>query len=404
MIGERIRFQMEMEGLGLVSDLPREFDRAPPRKQPPPCPRTVTIKVGKGRQKLVVGELRFSKDAKTHLLRHRTLLDPPDRNFIGWWGDQLGYDPNYKDPADPFRWEKLKFIIDSCQKIRIEHVKMLKSLSLLEVKTDSTTNTVTRTAFKTSLKALGASGLTVTTEALNRSIYPNEPVTHVSLKADTHFVFYETTSPLSSPDVNALAHELFGHLWLALRKAPYVHPKDAADIKARGTIDSAHNILDPFGNTYSGTVEDYLRKYVNRNFAASLHNPTLNVGPALYAKAFGDFTGAFDTKASGTLNGAWTADGSVYTHWESVGTNFELAPATQQSGVSQASIEKDATDWYAKQNQDKQYVFLRFLMDFNADMRRRAQLSAKLLSSLTRPTGMAAGPPPVQTFGGQKTP
>ena len=409
MLGERIRFEREIGDLGLGFRLAREFDQAQPKSKPkakakptadpppPLCPRTVKI----GRRKLVIGGLRFTKGAKADLLQFRSLLDGEDRKRIGWYKDQLGYDPAYTKPEDPFRWDKLKAIIDSCARILIHKVKLAAPLNVLRIDIDPQTSRRRERKDTASLLSLGGNGLTLVTEAMDRAIYPALVDRVVSPDADVH-AYYTTDG--NSKDQNALAHELFGHVWLALQKAPYVHPNVPAITNLIGTLAPSHNILDPFGNAFAGTVRDFIARFIDRTLSTTRNNSTRNVGPAQYAQKLDAFKKLFASDSKGTLNGRWSVTPRLMDIWEALGRNFAAAPPTNAGGISQASIEADLTAFYGTLATDPQYVLLKLAEDSAANLLKVGGLGARLFSALTPPAGMNMQPPPPQPgFGGSRS-
>jgi hypothetical protein len=56
---------------------------------------------------------------------------------------------------------------------------------------------------------------------------------------------------------------LFGHAWLAAKGVPFTHPEAGSPAEAtQGTLSERHGILDPFGQTYKGTVKDFIAKFI----------------------------------------------------------------------------------------------------------------------------------------------
>ena len=375
--------------------------------------QSVTIRrPGHPSMTVITGGLSFAKDAKEDVLRYGALLPSADQQHIGFHGNLLGYDPAYTDPTEPFRWNKLKELIDSDAKIFIKKVGILGPIRVLFITPKG------RTIIDDLMRQLG---LTLPTEALNKQIYPNETTMTVSPDPDVHHVLY--TTALGTPADSSLAHELFGHMWLAIKGVPYVHPKQPAEIAARGTLSAQNGILTPFGDTYTGTVQDYIDKFVGSE-SGMLASPTQNVGSQLLQQAILSFKNGFVTAATGTLNGPWKVPPNANSQWEIVSSNHALAqssatakpaapqtppsaqsPASPSAGptpaqpassiISQASIEQDLIAWYGTLNADKQYVFIKFLEYIQISFGRRTQLTSTLLNRLSRPQGMAPPLPPV---------
>ncbi|MFZ4699111.1 MAG: hypothetical protein ACOYMG_03590 [Candidatus Methylumidiphilus sp.] len=356
--------------------------------------QTVTLRQGKRPPlAVVIGQLRFTRQAQSDVLTYGALLPSADQAHIGFQGDQLGYDPNYTDPTDPFRWSKLKDLIDSGQKILVQKVDLLGSIRVLFITPSF------RQVIPDNLRSLG---LTLPTESLYRSIYPNEKTMTLSPMADTHYVYY--TTALGSPADSSMAHELFGHMWLALKGVPWIHPSKPADISARGTLTAQHGISDPFGNAYTGTVLDFIDHYVGSE-TGILASPTQNVGPQLLQRSLTAFKSGFVSGATGTVNGGqWRVLADANLQWEIISSNYALAPqapaqpptpgssptpttAATPATITQAGIGQDLTAWYGTLNPDKQYVFIQFLGSVQFSLR-RSQLASQLLKTLPHPKGV----------------
>jgi hypothetical protein len=399
----------------LAHELAHTVQQAGPMAQRVQRTEKVTLKL-KGRAPLtvVIGGLRFTKDAIDDVLKAGALLPSADQAHIGFKGDQLGYDPNYTAPTDPYRWNKLKEIIDSDAKIQVKKVGLLGTIKVLFITPKG------RAVIEDNMRQLG---LTLPTETLSKTLDPTATTMTVSPSADTHTVLY--TTEMGSPADSSMAHELFGHMWLALKGVPWQHPSKPADIKARGTLSAQHGIRDPFGNIYTGTVQDYIDRYAGSE-RGMLASPTQNVGTQLLQSALTAFQANFNKGATGTLNGPWKVPSDADTQWEIISTNYVLAPAPQppspaptpvpattpapkstapQTGtpanapaltpapatapsVTQASIEQEVGKFYKSLNADKQYVFIRFLQAVQIDMQRRTQLASQMLKTLTKPSGM----------------
>lgn len=360
--------------------------------------QTVTLRV-RGRPSLtvVIGQLRFTQQAMNDVLQHGALLPSADQTHIGFHGDQLGYDSNYTGPTDPFRWNKLKELIDSDQNILVQKVDLLGNIRVLFITPSF------RRVINDNLRSLG---LTLPTESLNRRIYPNVTTMTVSPTPDTHYIYY--TTGLGSPADSSMAHELFGHMWLALKGVPCVHPSRPADIIMRGTLTAQHGIRDPFGNIYTGTVQDFIDLYVGSG-RGMLSSPTQNVGPQLLQLSLTAFKSDFVSGATGTMNGQWRVPANANLQWEIISSNYALAPRAPAqlpaavtspgttppptpapTAITQVSIEQDLTTWYRQLNSDKQYVFIQFLASVQTIFQRRTQLNSQLLSILPSPQGMAS--------------
>ena len=264
---------------------------------------------------LTTGGVVFEKDARDDVLKLGALMPSADQAHIGFSGDLLGYDSAYTTPEDPFRWSKLKDVIDSGEKVRVMrvHVGGPIKVKFITGKGSSDIDDIMR-----------QEGLTLPTEARERMIYPSEKTFTASPSADTHYVYY---GGLTQGAASALAHEFFGHLWLAIKLVPFVHPSKPDEIKAKGTLTKAHGVLDPFGNVFEGTVQDYIDRFVGSETGA-LKSPTIGVGTAGLAANLASFKTEFVKGATKDKTGAWKVSDAAGLNWEILTRNYNALPAT----------------------------------------------------------------------------
>jgi len=331
--------------------------------------------------KFTFGEVRFSDEARSDHLKGGALLPGLDNSHTGLSADgRLGYDANYTEPTDPFRWEKIKFLINSGQKILIKKVALLDQIEIRSIEPDKPPIDIPDWPMQ-------SEGLTLPTEALQRRIYPAYTGSiKASPNPDTHLIYYTTDPSPSNPDRSALAHELFGHMWLALREVPWVHPKEQADIIARGTIETKHGISDPFGGVYTGTVRDFIDRYIGSEQISRFKSPTRFVGKRLLEAAIRNLKKDFANKSEGKLNGPWQVDDDLGLIWETISANYEIAQLADPN--LQQSIEQDLANWYESLTTDQQYVFIMYLKVLRKDFTRKTKLASEILKKLKAPTGM----------------
>jgi subtilisin family serine protease len=341
-----------------------------------------TFKAKRGPRELtmVAGGLTFDAASRRHLTNQGFLLAGADQGHLAFHNDRLGYDQAYTTPEDPFRWNKLKELIDSGEKIQVLKKKIGDRIQLLAIQ-NAKPHEVTY-AYR---------GLTLLTKTRQLEIYPNRSKGSVSPLSDTHQVFY--TTDLGPPQQNSLAHELLGHMWLAVRKVPYLHPEAPADIAARGTLLPRHGIRDPFDNVFSGTVFDFIYRFIGS--ADTVGSPTFNVGPGFAWRAIDAFVKDFPAKVVGKLNGTPFIPRDVRARWEVVNNNHAAAPASAPKmlpnhvvPVTREEIERRLQAFYATLSEDKKYVFLRFLDETARVFGAKTFLADKLLSKLKPPAGM----------------
>jgi Domain of unknown function (DUF4157) len=365
--------------------------------------RTTKVPFGKGKSKRIftIGELRFTPAAREDVLKHGALLPGPDQAHTIFHGDQLGYEDGYT-PTDPFRWSKIKDLIDSDQKILVKKVALGDPIDVLFV--SAGTNMIVHDVMK-------PLGLTLPTLKLQQALALGQKSFTASPMSDTHLVLY--TTALGKPDESSLAHELLGHLWLAMKGVPFSHPSAPADVAAFGTLTAAHNVLDPFGNVFTGTVKDFITTFVGSEQGMAFKSPTQNVSAQAIPLSLAAFETGFEKKASGNLNGKWDVPSAVAEQLEILSNNYAIipnaaasttapatsptpspaAPTTAAPTVSKAAIEADLTKWYNNLSVDRQYVLISFLRDLIWQMNRRSELAAALVHSLQPPPGMAPPTP-----------
>ena len=332
----------------------------------------------KATPKLVMGKVVFTKRAREAVLKGGALLPGPDNAHVFIGGDGvLGYDANNTDPADPFRWEKVKFIVDSGAKVRVDLVGLLDDIDVVRIGDGGAQK------MKTSLRQAGALGLTFPTVALQRAVQP-EGMLVAGPDSDTSEVYFSTA--FTDASTSSLAHELFGHLYLALKGVPWTHPADPKKIKSSGTLEEKHGITDPFGGTYKGTVKDYIDLYVGSESFSAMASPTQFVSPQQLQSELKTFKADFKTKASGTVNGPWKVADSLGLSWEIVSANHAVAKTANPQLLT--SIESDLATWYGTLTADQQYVLFSWLGKVRDDFSRKTALASALLAKLKPPAGM----------------
>ncbi|WP_437489546.1 hypothetical protein WME75_10915 [Sorangium sp. So ce1014] len=342
---------------------------------------------------MVVGKVRFTKEAKTDLMADRGIIDGPDAGALGWLPDGsdflLGYKLAYKAPHDPFRWSKLKELVDSCEDIVIDKKNVATdTFEVLSIQGK------THKMVKLTLGRAGAAGLTLVPESVERAIFPK--LADMIVSADGKFrIFY--TVLLGKADTSALAHELFGHTWLAVKRVPYKHRKASskAAVAAQDTLDAKHGILDPFGDPFVGTADTFITSFVDPDSMRSMPSKTQNVGKTQYKDALAKLTklaGGKDLSAT-KIDGTWQATPAFFDTLDFVSNNHERASATG-TVITPSSIEADVTALYKKLAPVKQYAFLQVLNDVASIGTRRSNLARALLGQLALPRGMQPLQPP----------
>lgn len=362
--------------------------------------KQVKITAGKGKKKrtltAVVGKVEFTKNAKADVMKQGGLLPGADQAHIAFNGNLLAYDVAYTAPQDPFRWNKIKDLIDSDEKIKVDKVGLTDSVKVKFV-TPKGSMIIDQLMLQT-----GASGLALPTETLFRSIFPKETTFTCSPHADSHQVYY-TAAMSSSAARSELAHELLGHMWLAIKKVPFLHPKKAAKVKATGTLAASHRIEDPLGKTFTGKVERFISEFISSQTFSTFESPTQFASPAHFSQALADFKTGFSKGATKKKDGSWSLPASANLAWERLSNNFRFAAPGTASGtaggkgqaptssgtsrgtLTQAAVVQDLTAWYGNLSEDSQYVFGQFLKSVKSSFNRPAELAMAMLNVVKSP-------------------
>lgn len=230
---------------------------------------------------------------------------------------KLAYDQSYTTPEDPFRWNRLKQIVDGAR-LKISAVSSGQKFDVLEG------GQVTKTSLDEIKVKVGDTSVTGVT--LQKGVSSPDPA--------TDRIYYDAQS-----GVGALSHELFGHEWLALSGAPHVHPPAGSVAEKQfGTIGPQHGITDPFGNVFSGTVRDYILKFIEPSAVATTvttsgkaavkvpGSPTQGVSREAVISAVSTLhTGA----ATGFTKTQYSA--AMARAWRTLGNNYDLMPTNLEA-------------------------------------------------------------------------
>lgn len=359
-----------------------------------------TKRKGKNARTFQTGELRFDSGAKEDMRKLGSLLPSEDEAHIAFKGNLLGYEPSYTQPTDPFRWNKLKQIIDSNEKVMVKKIDAHDNFDTLTVSIG--TRSVSKASLSLSFKALG---YTLTTENLHLSAYPTDTFYIVSPDKDVNMIYYSINSLSGPASSGSLAHELLGHFWLALKHVPFVHPESgSSEEKTKGTLSSSNNIRDPFGNIYTGKVKDFIDTYIESE-SGVIKSPTQNVGVAEYQLAIKDFQQEFIKNSKGKLNGKWKITNKVVAKLDIVAGNYILTLTNPSGKFSEKDIINDISTWYTSIGIDKQYIFLEVLKELGTQiLNKRSAFETVLLKVLVPPAGMVPDPPSTTDSGESVTP
>ena len=384
-----------------------QFDRPAPKPSPKPA------RVPASNFKF--GDVKLHGQASLDVRSHGVLLPGPDQAHIAVRDDGLlGYDPGYTTPEDPFRWERLKFVVDNGQ-ADIFAVTSTQSFNVKELSGD------TEQIVPTTLIGHQASGLTVQRKSRYLAIYPmstlrllEEPAV-VSADDGRDQIFYETGEKgRGTLDSNALAHEFYGHYWLALQGVPFVHPPGLEEARKtaesrgqkltthqlaivslrerlKGTLTEKHNVRDPFGRPFTGTVREYIDRYAGASIGA-LESPTQNVGEAKLQEALASLRRAL--LAPGGLvrhaDGAPEISDAAGLQWEIVSNNYEAlgqAPGATPAGWTPDKLKAELLELYRTLDATRQSVFLEILVLISTEYKpggkfRHRQLASELKTEI----------------------
>jgi hypothetical protein len=269
------------------------------------------------------GDVILNRAASTDIRTHGNLLPAADQAHIAVTSaNKLAYDTTYASPEDPFRWNIVKTIIDN------HHVQIfgVGGSDPFDTKliTTNQQGKPSSTINKVSLLTFMGDGMTLPTEARQRVINPTAKTMVVSTSSTYHQVYYETGSGgRGMIGGNALAHELFGHLWLALQGVPFQHRKSLA-----GTS----NITDPLGRPFTGSVNDYISKFAGASSTSVLQSPTYNVSPQFLLSTMQwieqNGTSHITTQGSGGI------DADLDLKWQALSNNYDILKVNPQTGVA----------------------------------------------------------------------
>ena len=212
-------------------------------------------------------DVLLNAEATSDVMQRGALFSGQDQAHVRVIRGRLTYDVNHTNPEDSFRWERLKDVVDSGH-LEISAVPSAQKFSVSELAGGSS-RLVNKSIddIKLDVGDISVTGITLVRAATQGAIQATEqaaagvPVTPVSgpLSASaTHDqIFYD------KDHLGALAHELFGHAWLASQGVPFLHPKPGTTGEATmGTLTARHGVTDPFGKVYAGTVRDYIAKFI----------------------------------------------------------------------------------------------------------------------------------------------
>lgn len=300
---------------------------------------------------------------------------------------KLAYDASHTTPEDPFRWSKLKDIIDS------GHVKIFGVSNATKFKVQEVPG---QPPVDRSLVEIGLMQGDLSTAGIFLKAGDSSPDPVYDM------IYYD-----KDMGVGALTHELFGHGWLSLKGAPWVHPPAGTKKeKEKGTISRVHQIRDPFGNLFEGTVRDYIAKYIESVATKTTvttsagqtidvpKSPTQKIGTGVVV---GAFTQLHAKAAAGLTKSSYSA--AVANAWRALCDNYDMMQGNAQAmkaGNSDLTYTKEiilsmSLMLFRSWTPDQQSGFRILLADFTGS-RQKGWAPNELSTKLEQIVGAAASP------------
>ncbi|GEM_PF-6517978 len=309
-----------------------------------------------GRQ-FMEGDIIVNNSASRDIRTYGNLLPSVDQSHIAVTSNRkLAYEISYTNPEDPFRWNIVKSMIDN-EHVEIYGVSIADTFNTKLVKFSQGNRT--EIVMPVSLISFMASGMTLPTEAKQLTIDPQNTHIVASTSSTYHQVYYETgKSGRGLIGGNALAHELFGHLWLALQNAPFGHGKSLA---------ATTNINDPLGRRFTGSVDDFIDKFAGASSISIMQSPTLRVSPQFLLSTLQWIVQNGASHISTQGNGSIDAD--LDKQWQYLSNNYDIL-RTNSQGVNVAAnttlttsnVETQIVQWVNGLPSDKKTVFKNVLI------------------------------------------
>ena len=373
------------------------------------------------------GDIVLNNDARADVMERGALFSGGDQAHVNVSNrGRLAYDQDHTMPEDPFRWLRFKEIVDTGH-ARISAVNSSTKFNIREV-VGGKTNKVPRSLdeIKILVKDLSVTGITLVREKAHRAIRAKEiaarapapgkapagsagsgtapaaapaappaPPLETFSDDDAHDqIFYDVS------ERSALAHEFFGHLWLAARGVPFLHPAVASEEALMGTLSARHGITDPFGRTFTGTVRSYISQFIEARSAETRNvqkpgqkqptqvtvprSPTEQVSKQQFADAVIAFGAAAGKGGLGKQGNKLQFSAEVAQQWRLMSDNYALLDKAAQKSVSTA-LAADFRMW----TKDQQDAFRILLQDTQA---RKGFSGDALANDTEKLVGTAANP------------
>jgi hypothetical protein len=294
-----------------------------------------------GARTFQVGGVRANARAQADV-RSGILINREDAAHIQFFGDRLGVDAAHQSSADPFRWNALVKMVQEGQ-VEILAVSPSSDIKCNQIGPDGKTE-----PFDGNLTLLGGNGVTVVRPEISNLLgrpVRGEGKRLISLTGRDQ-VHYR-------PGHSAMAHELFGHVWLAMHGVPFGHGQEL-----KGT----QSIVDPFGEKYTGSVNDYVESFVQRPDRQP-ESLTLNVTEkSLQASLEAFLTAAADPKAFTFTRSMITNSPEIRGAWARLKSFYAILLANRQGEEKRLKkIVEEIRSVYGKYDKDHREAFDRFM-------------------------------------------
>ncbi|MGO9618559.1 MAG: DUF4157 domain-containing protein [Bryobacteraceae bacterium] len=268
------------------------------------------------------GNVFVNSVAASQILTQGGLFSGDDERHIRVNKGKLEYDSSYTTPQDPFRWNLLKMDVDSAS-LRISAVSNTQKFKVQEAPAPSP-------PVDRSISEIGMLIGDPSVEGVTLAVGGQSPNPVFDM------IFYD-----KDIGIGALAHELFGHESLKLAGKPFVHPPPgSAAEQTKGTLRPTDQVTDPFGNVFSGTVREYIDKFIESGSPKTMKtstgqtvkvpvSPTQMVGVDALRKAFSDLATAATTGLT-----ARTYSAPVAQAWRVLCNNYDLMPTIREAQLA----------------------------------------------------------------------
>lgn len=321
----------------------------------------------------VFGDIVLNPRAASDVVSKNVLLDDTDQKHLSVQNGKLGYDANYTDPEDPFRWNKIVELIRDNTPIDINGVGMADAISFNDYQVSSG-NLIPDTK---SLSALNATGITLPVLSMELATFnalaaadkaanngkqapvPKTKLLQVSSNQSRSMVYYESgRTGRSVMGRNSLAHELLGHLWLVKNGKPYAHGEKVGGVEQLSYDSEQHvrdNVEDPLGGISKGAASTYIEKNIDSN-EYLFKSPSWRVGLKFVSEssAWLKTSGAAELKTIAKTN---KRTNTFYRHWYTFNNNYAVGIQTTGNTSVADLVKKNILDFYCSLGNDDQSTF-----------------------------------------------